>query len=54
MRPVGREIYKHIITARKNYTRHTEAVIRKGLYAPVFKLLGFDFASRSLARQRPG
>ena len=46
VRPVGREIYKHIVTARKNYTRQTEDVIRKGLYEPVFKLLGFDFAKQ--------
>jgi TaqI-like C-terminal specificity domain len=46
VRPVGREIYNHIITARKNYTRQTEEVIRRGLYKPVFKLLGFDFAKQ--------
>jgi hypothetical protein len=28
VRPVGREIYKQIITARKNYTRQPEDVIR--------------------------
>jgi hypothetical protein len=49
VRPVGGEIYKHIITARKNYTRQPEDLIRKGLYEPVFKLLGFDFA-----RQKSG
>src|SRR5215831_14803756 len=49
VRPAGREIYKHIVTARKNYTRQTKDVIRKGLYEPVFKLLGFDFK-----KQRPG
>ena len=43
VRPVGREIYKHIVTARKNYTRQPAEVIRKSLYEPVFKLLGFDF-----------
>jgi hypothetical protein len=43
VRPTGREIYKHIVTARKNYTRQTAEVIRRGLYEPVFKLLGFDF-----------
>ena len=46
VRPVGREIYKHIVTARKNYTRQTEDVICKGLYEPVFKLLGFDFVKQ--------
>ncbi|MGH8068048.1 MAG: Eco57I restriction-modification methylase domain-containing protein [Candidatus Entotheonellia bacterium] len=46
VRPVGREIYNHIITARKNYTRQTEEGIRRGLYEPVFKLLGFDFATK--------
>ena len=32
VRPVGRQIYKHLITARKNYTRLPEDVIRKGMY----------------------
>jgi hypothetical protein len=49
VRPVGREIYKHLITARKNYTRQPEDVIRKGFYEPVFKILGFD-----CAKQRSG
>jgi hypothetical protein len=49
VRPAGREIYKHIVTARKNYTRQTKDVIRKGLYEPVFKLLGFD-----CKKQKPG
>jgi hypothetical protein len=49
VRSVGREIYKHLITARKNYTSQPEGLIRKGLYEPVFKLLGFDFA-----RQKSG
>ena len=34
------------ITARKNYTRQPEDVIRKGLYEPLFKLLGFEFAKQ--------
>ncbi len=46
VRPVGREIYRHMITARTNYTRQTEDVIRKGLYEPVLKLLGFDFVKQ--------
>ena len=46
VRPAGREIYKHIVTARKDYTRQTKDVIRKGLYEPVFKLLGFDFEKK--------
>lgn len=46
VRPVGREIYTHLITARKTYTRQPEDMIRKGLYEPVFKLLGFDFAKK--------
>src|SRR5215510_9134159 len=49
VRPVGREIYKHIVTARKNYTRQTKDVICKGLYEPVFTLLGFD-----IKKQKPG
>ena len=43
VKPIGREIFRHLTTARKNYTRQTEMVIRKGLFEPVFKLLGFDF-----------
>ncbi|MCB9451455.1 MAG: Eco57I restriction-modification methylase domain-containing protein [Anaerolineaceae bacterium] len=43
VKPIGREIFRHLTTARKNYTRQTEAVIRKGLFEPVFKLLGFDY-----------
>lgn len=42
VRPVGREIYKHLITSRKNYSRQPEDMIRRGLYEPVFKLLGFE------------
>lgn len=43
VKPIGREIFRHLTTARKNYTRQTEAVIRKGLFEPVFKQLGFEF-----------
>lgn len=43
VRPIGREVFKQLITARKNYTRQTEDVIRLGLYEPVFKLLGFEY-----------
>ncbi|MDX2136480.1 MAG: hypothetical protein SF123_00170 [Chloroflexota bacterium] len=43
VKPIGREIFRHLTTARKNYTRQTEMVIRKGLFEPVFKQLGFDF-----------
>jgi Eco57I restriction-modification methylase/restriction endonuclease TaqI-like protein len=49
VRPVGREIYKHLITARQNYTRQPEGLIHQGLYEPVLKLLGFDSA-----RQKSG
>ncbi|MCC6615298.1 MAG: Eco57I restriction-modification methylase domain-containing protein [Anaerolineae bacterium] len=43
VRPAGREAYKHIIKARKNFSRQPEATIRRGLYEPLFALLGFDF-----------
>ena len=46
VRPVGREIYRHMITARTNFTHHAEDVIHKGLYEPVLKLLGFDFVKQ--------
>ena len=49
VRPAGRELYKHIVTARKSYTRQTKDIICKGLYEPVFKLLGFD-----CKKQKPG
>jgi Eco57I restriction-modification methylase/TaqI-like C-terminal specificity domain len=49
VRPVGREIYRHFITARQNYSRQPQDVIHKGLYEPVLELLGFDFV-----RQRSG
>lgn len=42
VKPIGREIFRHLTTSRKNYTRKEEAVIRKGLFEPVFKQLGFD------------
>ena len=54
VRPAGREIYKHIVTARKNYTRQTEDVICKGLYEPVFKLLGFDFEKQKSGASSAG
>lgn len=43
VRPVGREMYQRIVSARKDYTRQTEQVIRSGLFEPTFQLLGFDF-----------
>jgi hypothetical protein len=46
VQPLGREVYKQIITARKDYTRQPEDVIRKGLYEPVFELLGFAFETQ--------
>jgi hypothetical protein len=46
VRPAGREIYRHIVTARKDYTRQTEQIIRKGLFEPAFGLLGFDFVEK--------
>ncbi|MFZ4816730.1 MAG: hypothetical protein ACOYL5_19495, partial [Phototrophicaceae bacterium] len=42
VRPIGREIFRHLTSARKNYTPQSEAVIRSGLFEPVLKLLGFD------------
>jgi hypothetical protein len=41
--PVGREVYKYLINARQKYTRQAEKVIRKELFEPIFKQLGFDF-----------
>jgi very-short-patch-repair endonuclease len=41
-RPFIREMKQHILTARKDYTRQPEQVIRQKLYEPLFNLLGFD------------
>jgi hypothetical protein len=46
VKPIGREVFRHLSSARKNYTRKTEDVIRKGLFEPTFKLLGFDFTEK--------
>jgi Alw26I/Eco31I/Esp3I family type II restriction m6 adenine DNA methyltransferase len=43
VRPIGLAAQEHISTARKNFSRQPEEVIRKGLYEPLFRLLGFDF-----------
>jgi hypothetical protein len=42
VRPLGREVYKLIVNARKEFTGQPEATIRSGFYAPLFKLLGFE------------
>jgi len=44
VRPVSREAYKLIISARKNFSRKSEKTIQQGLYEPMFALLGFDFS----------
>jgi hypothetical protein len=54
VRPVGREIYKHVVTARQTYTRQTEDVICKKLYEPVFTLLGFDVAKQKSGSSSAG
>lgn len=41
--PVGREMIRLLSTARRDYTRQTEDIIRQGLYEPTFRLLGFEF-----------
>ncbi len=49
MLPIGREVYKHIASARKDYTGKTEDAIRKGLYEPLFRQLGFAFTPQKSA-----
>ncbi len=46
VRPIGREVFKHITSARAKFTRQTEDVIRDGLFEPVFKLLGFHYVEQ--------
>ena len=46
VRPIGREVFKHITSARAKFTRQTEDVIRDGLFEPVFNLLGFHYVEQ--------
>lgn len=43
VRPIGSELYKLLANARQAFGMQPEAVIRTGLYEPIFGLLGFDF-----------
>ncbi len=43
--PIGRTVFNHLANARKQYTRQSEKVIRQGLFEPLFRALGFDFAA---------
>ncbi len=42
VRPVGREVFKRLVSARESYSGKPESAIRDGLYAPIFGLLGFN------------
>ena len=46
VRPVGRTAYSHIASARTTYTQQPEAVIRSGMYEPLFTQLGFDWSAQ--------
>lgn len=43
--PIGRELFKRVPSARKDFAGHSEAQMRHDFYEPLFKLLGFDFAA---------
>ncbi len=43
VRPVGREVLRHLADARRKYSGKPEASIRQGLYEPLFTSLGFRF-----------
>jgi hypothetical protein len=43
VRPVGREVFQRMVTARKDFSGKPESVIRSGLHEPLFRLLGLDF-----------
>ncbi len=44
VRPIGREVMRHLAAARASYSGKPEQVIRDGLYEPLFRSLGFEFA----------
>ncbi len=46
VRPIGRAVYGHLVTARKEYTRKPEQAIRSKLYEPLFQQLGFVFVAQ--------
>jgi len=46
VRPIGRAVYGHLVTARKEYTRKPEQAIRSKLYEPLFQQLGFAFVAQ--------
>jgi hypothetical protein len=48
VRPAGRAVYSHLVTARKEYTRKPEQAIRSKLYEPLFQQLGFAFVAQKL------
>ncbi len=41
---IGREVFRHLADARNKYSGQREDVIRKGLYEPLFRSLGFEFS----------
>jgi hypothetical protein len=45
VRPIGKEVFTHLTSARTKYTGKTEAVICQGLFEPLFTRLGFAFGS---------
>lgn len=47
--PVGRAAFGLVVSARKEFTRKPEAVVRAKLYEPLFQLLGFAFVAQKSA-----
>ncbi|MFQ5595761.1 MAG: DNA methyltransferase, partial [Anaerolineae bacterium] len=46
VRPIGREVLRHLADARRKYSRQQEQVIRQKLFEPLFASLGFEFQVR--------
>lgn len=49
VRPIGKEVFAHLASARTKYSGKPEAVIRQGLFEPLFKKLGFEFVANTPA-----
>lgn len=42
VKPIGREVFRRLSSARQDYSGKPEALIRKDLFEPLFKQLGFE------------
>ncbi len=43
VRPIGREVLRHLSRARAAFSKQPEQVVRQQLYEPLFQSLGFEF-----------